>query len=83
MKTFALILFSAIAFHTHAQEFTYKQFTTADGLPSNVVYGAYQDNQGYIWFCTSAGVSRFNGITFQNFTVEQGLSSITYTNESM
>jgi ligand-binding sensor domain-containing protein len=74
MRIFALILFSAIAFHTRAQEFTYRQFTTADGLPSNVVYGAYQDNNGYIWFCTSAGVSRFNGITFQNFTVEQGLS---------
>ncbi|HEX6180926.1 MAG TPA: two-component regulator propeller domain-containing protein, partial [Chitinophagaceae bacterium] len=74
MRIFALILFAAIAFHTRAQEFTYRQFTTADGLPSNVVYGAFQDNNGYIWFCTSAGVSRFNGISFQNFTVEHGLS---------
>lgn len=74
MKTLTAILFLFIVFHTRAQEFSYKQFTTADGLPSNVVYGAYQDSQGYIWFCTNAGVSRFNGISFQNFTVEHGLS---------
>lgn len=74
MRIFAVILFLTIAFYTRAQEFSYKQFTTADGLPSNVVYGAFQDRTGYIWFCTNAGVSRFNGSSFQNFTVEHGLS---------
>ena len=74
MKTVLIILLSCLAILTRAQEYSYKQFTTADGLPSNVVYGAFQDKDGYIWFCTNAGVSRFNGINFQNFTVEQGLS---------
>ncbi|HEY0679190.1 MAG TPA: histidine kinase [Chitinophagaceae bacterium] len=60
--------------YCHAQQFSYKQFTTAEGLPSNVVYDAFQDADGYIWFCTNAGVSRFNGISFQNFSAEQGLS---------
>jgi ligand-binding sensor domain-containing protein len=74
MKVFLIILSLVVTGHAYAQEYSYRQFTTADGLPSNVVYSAYQDNQGFIWFCTSAGVSRFNGISFQNFTVEQGLS---------
>ncbi|HYF29742.1 MAG TPA: histidine kinase [Chitinophagaceae bacterium] len=74
MKAIAIILFTVLIHSAHAQEFSYKQFTTADGLPSNVVYAAYQDKEGYIWFCTNAGVSRFNGISFQNFTVEHGLS---------
>jgi ligand-binding sensor domain-containing protein/two-component sensor histidine kinase len=57
-----------------SQEYSYRQFTTADGLPSNVVNGAFQDSKGFIWFYTDAGVSRFNGISFRNFTVENGLS---------
>jgi len=74
MKALAIILSLAVTLHSYAQEYSYKQFTTADGLPSNVVYSAYQDSKGFIWFCTNAGVSRFNGISFQNFTVETGLS---------
>lgn len=74
MKAAAIILFIAITIQCYCQEYSYKQFTTADGLPSNVVYSAFQDSKGFIWFCTNAGVSRFNGISFQNFTVEQGLS---------
>ncbi|HYC27399.1 MAG TPA: two-component regulator propeller domain-containing protein, partial [Chitinophagaceae bacterium] len=61
MKALAIILSLAITLHGYAQEYSYKQFTTADGLPSNVVYSAYQDSKGFIWFCTNAGVSRFNG----------------------
>lgn len=74
MKRVLTILLLCVTGAAYAQQFTYKQYTTADGLPSNVVYSAFQDSEGYIWFCTNAGVSRFNGISFQNFTVEQGLS---------
>ncbi|MGB8191946.1 MAG: histidine kinase [Chitinophagaceae bacterium] len=74
MKTLSIILLLCTSVLIHAQEHSYKQFTTADGLPSNVVYSVFQDKKGYIWFCTNAGVSRFNGISFQNFTVENGLS---------
>lgn len=73
-KALAIILSLAVTLHGFAQEYSYRQFTTADGLPSNVVYSAFQDRDGFIWFCTNAGVSRFNGMSFQNFTVEKGLS---------
>jgi ligand-binding sensor domain-containing protein len=74
MKSFIIILTLFLSIASYCQEYSYKQYTTADGLPSNVVYSAFQDSLGYIWFSTSAGVSRFNGISFQNFTVEDGLS---------
>ena len=74
MRFTVLILLVSLIFRANAQEHSYKQFTTADGLPSNVVYGAFQDDHGYIWFCTNAGVSRYNGISFRNFTVENGLA---------
>ncbi|MFT3908977.1 MAG: two-component regulator propeller domain-containing protein [Ferruginibacter sp.] len=33
-----------------------------------------QDNDGYMWFGTGAGVSRFDGKEFKNFTVKDGLT---------
>lgn len=74
MKCFVIILTLLLGTASYGQGYSYKQYTTADGLPSNVVYAAFQDPLGYIWFCTNAGVSRFNGISFHNFTVEDGLS---------
>ena len=74
MKSLFIVIFIFIVNSCLGQNFSYKQFTTADGLPSNVVYRVFQDKKGYIWFFTNAGVSRFNGITFQNFTVKDGLT---------
>jgi ligand-binding sensor domain-containing protein len=58
-----------------AQEYIYKNFTTADGLPSSEVYHVFQDSRGYIWFATDNGVSRYNGYEFQNFDVNDGLAT--------
>ncbi len=52
----------------------YKNYTVNDGLPSQVVYCALQDKQGYMWFGTDAGVSQFDGKHFKNFTSKDGLS---------
>ncbi|HEY0976735.1 MAG TPA: two-component regulator propeller domain-containing protein [Flavobacteriales bacterium] len=56
-----------------AQTPIHRRFTTEEGLPSNTVYAAVQDDQGYIWFATDAGVSRFDGKTFVNYGTEDGL----------
>ncbi len=48
-----------------------------DGLPSSEVYEALQDTKGYMWFCTDAGVSRFDGYDFQNYTMTNGLTDNT------
>ncbi|MDY0200281.1 MAG: two-component regulator propeller domain-containing protein [Tenuifilaceae bacterium] len=37
----------------------------------------FQDNSGFIWFGTSEGLTRFDGIEYQNFTTADSL----YTNE--
>jgi len=55
------------------QELSYKQFTVKDGLPGSIVYQSLQDRNGFIWFATNQGVSRFDGRTFRNFTKEDGL----------
>jgi ligand-binding sensor domain-containing protein len=52
----------------------YHNYTTEDGLPSSEVYKSFQDEQGFMWFCTDRGLSKFNGFEFINYTEEDGLS---------
>lgn len=59
--------------HTCAQELLLRHFTVKDGLASNIVYNAFQDSRGFIWFCTDQGISRFDGHAFENLTTSDGL----------
>jgi signal transduction histidine kinase len=44
-------------------------YTTENGLPSNGIKGMqWDENTGFLWIATEAGISRFNGIDFTNFT---------------
>ena len=57
----------------YAQEPLVKNFNQNNGLPSNECYRVLQDEQGYIWVASDAGLSRYNGYTFENFTKQDGL----------
>lgn len=50
-----------------------KPYTTADGLPNNVINRIVRDSRGFLWFCTMDGLSRFDGYTFTNYGTDQGL----------
>ncbi|MCF7749164.1 response regulator [Bacillus subtilis subsp. subtilis] len=50
------------------------RFSTADGLPSNVVHQVVQDRHGYLWFATDDGLARFDGRQFRVWRREQGLA---------
>ncbi|TDX02339.1 two component regulator with propeller domain [Dinghuibacter silviterrae] len=56
-----------------AQELAHIQYAVTDGLPSSVIYQCLQDRNGFMWFCTDQGVSRFDGRVFRNFYKEDGL----------
>ncbi len=71
--SFALLLWISIG-NIVAQEVTYKHFSFNNGLPSATIYYILQDQKGFIWFGTDAGVSRFDGNKFVNYTMSEGLS---------
>jgi ligand-binding sensor domain-containing protein len=73
MRISLIILLFLYSLYSHCQELSYKQFTVKDGLPGSIIYQSLQDNNGFIWFATNQGVSRFDGRTFRNFTKEDGL----------
>lgn len=49
-------------------------YTTENGLLSNTIYESIQDKNGFIWFATELGISRFDGKQFRNFTKNDGLT---------
>ncbi len=50
-----------------------KLYTMADGLPSAEIACTVRDSHGFLWFCASEGLSRFDGYQFVNYGVDQGL----------
>src|SRR5262245_50798475 len=74
MKTSILICFTIIyCCSLYGQEYRYTQYDVNSGLPASVVYSMLQDKQGYLWFGTESGVSRFDGTHFKNFGTLDGL----------
>ena len=65
-----LIIFPSILF---CQDLTYINYDTKDGLAGSTVYQLCQDKDGFMWFATENGLSRFDGTHFKNFTVKDGL----------
>jgi ligand-binding sensor domain-containing protein len=55
------------------QEYSYTHYESKDGLAGSRVYCMTQDKEGFLWFATETGVSRFDGTHFENFTQEDGL----------
>lgn len=51
----------------------FRNYTTDDGLPSPEVHYCIQDDDGYMWFATDNGLSRFDGYEFKNYGSREGL----------
>lgn len=62
---------------TENGEYTFRSFTTEDGLINNSVRCISEDKEGYLWITTTNGLSRFNpnNNSFFNYTRKDGLLS--------
>jgi signal transduction histidine kinase/ligand-binding sensor domain-containing protein/CheY-like chemotaxis protein/AraC-like DNA-binding protein len=56
---------------------TFSRYTTAQGLPNNVVYGVLPDDAGHLWLSTNRGLARFDPGTgeVRSFDATDGLQS--------
>ncbi|MDO9037665.1 MAG: two-component regulator propeller domain-containing protein [Lutibacter sp.] len=59
----------------HSQTPSYYHYTSSDGLASSTVYDIIQDNDGFMWFATANGISKFDGNHFATFRTKDGLNS--------
>lgn len=72
-----IVLFFLFSDTSFGQQPVFKNFSVKDGLPSSEVYSVMQDSKGYMWFCTDAGVSRYDGYVFRNYSNRDGLTDNT------
>jgi len=59
----------------NAQRFPFTTVTNKDGLPQSSVFKTAQDHQGYIWIATEAGICRYDGYEFKNYSYFSGLDA--------
>jgi hypothetical protein len=60
-----------------SQEYNYFHYDIKDGLSGITTYTIAQDKDGFLWFGTETGLSRFDGTYFKNYKADEGL----YDNE--
>jgi ligand-binding sensor domain-containing protein len=56
-----LIFFNAVV----AQQFPLRNYGMSDGLLHSTVYRVFQDQRGFLWFCTDYGLCCFDGKNFR------------------
>ncbi|MBX7172317.1 MAG: PAS domain S-box protein [Pyrinomonadaceae bacterium] len=68
-----LVIFGLIVYlfpvQVSAERLPIRIFTSADGLGSSFVDTMMRDSQGFLWFCTRDGLSRFDGTEFITYQV--------------
>ena len=56
-----------ISFSIDTSKYETSIYGTQNGLPSSEITALAQDKQGYLWVGTSVGLSRYDGVKFENF----------------
>ena len=70
---YCAIVIISFTFCVQAQDMSVRIYTAKDGLLSPYVYGALQDELGYLWVGSPYGLSRFDGKHFTNYGLSDGL----------
>jgi ligand-binding sensor domain-containing protein len=55
------------------QQYFIKSYSADNGLPTRIISDACQDQEGFIWFATYFGISKYDGFSFVNYDSLNGL----------
>ena len=68
--TLLLIVFAILPIHGQINlNHRFKNLTLQSGLADNKVNAIYQDPDGFVWFGTDYGLSRYDGVSLKNFAL--------------
>ena len=56
------------------QDLIFKNYSVEDGLTSNTIWAIGQDGEGFMWFGTRNGLSRFDGYEFKSYQFSNSTS---------
>ena len=74
LRLITFLLLSAAINRVSAQTLNLNQFGIEEGLPQSSIYTMLQDKDGNMWVGTMSGVSKYNGLSFENFSKKDGLA---------
>ena len=70
--TFCLFCFTTAYAQQAAATWQLQQYTTENGLPSNLIRGMqWDDATGFLWIITEGGIVRMNGVDFKSYNKEK------------
>ncbi len=64
----ALIIGAQVCPAQLSQAYNYTYYRTSDGLCDEYVFKIFRDSRGFVWFCTSNGLDRFDGGDFVHYS---------------
>jgi ligand-binding sensor domain-containing protein len=73
----SIFLLSMGVLSAQQNNYSFTNFTTAQGLPDNKINSIAQDTRGFIWIGTAEGLSRFDGKNFKNFFAKKNDTVVT------
>ena len=69
---FCLFRFATAYAQEDAATSQLQQYTTENGLPSNLIRGMqWDDSTGFLWIITEGGLVRMNGVNFKSYNKEK------------
>lgn len=73
LPLFCIVLISFLYTSLHAQgtEIRFSNLSIEDGLSQNSCYSIVQDNHGFIWIGTEAGVNKYDGYNIMVFELDE------------
>lgn len=77
---FIFILIISCGSLIYPQDYPFRKYTVADGLPQSQSIIVKQDCRGFFWIVTHNGVSRFDGVEFRNYFRKDGLPANSISN---
>lgn len=73
-KSILLLSFLLIACNSFSQGYNFRNFSSEEGLAQPYVYSVIQDIHGYLWIGTANGLSKYNGLKFENYSISDSLA---------
>lgn len=70
----ALFFLALLPSFVYGQQYDFRTFNSAEGLPQPYVYVVFEDRNGYLWAGTGDGLARFNGFEIKSFNTSDSLS---------
>lgn len=72
LRVWWFITFIVVSTLTYGQEPNFRHYGENEGLVGLKVYKVLNDRDGFLWFATGYGVTRYNGVDFKNYNSNNG-----------